>query len=155
MASPSTSAPPCRFDPAKGKAVISTFIEGLDVKELTWAWAVVTDCIHVIGHHSTPPDGLRRAYVMETWMDWYGSYLFAGDAQHSVHGLAKELRDACPEELRDALRRTVEDALRACDTRTPQEKAAARAARTVRAVDVVLPEPAPRNPFTVLAGGKS
>lgn len=143
------------FDPGPGRKVVAAFLDQIDVRELTWAWSVVTDCLDVIGHHSTPPSELRRPYVAEAWLDWYGSFLFDTEAQHTVHGLAREFRDACPSDLAPALRRTVEDAFRACDQRTPQEKAAVRAARAVRPADVPIPSPAPvPHPFTVLAGGK-
>jgi hypothetical protein len=157
------------FDPGPGKKLLSNFIEGIAIPPLCWAWRVTRDCLDVVGHHSTPSGEQRRIYTTSAWMDWYGAFLFDAAAQHTVHGLAQEVRDACPREYTNVLRQTVEDAFRACDLRTPQEKAVARAARAAASVartpdrptgGLVLPDPTPipgapiRHPFAVLTGGK-
>lgn len=148
------------FDYTKGRAVIGQFVADMDVQELTWAWDVTADCIDVIGHHATPADGVRAAYRADMWFDWYGSFLLGADANHCIHGLAKELRDACPPQLYPALLATVERAFAACDARTPQQRAAAVATTaapaptsTPRSPAGSLPAPVP-HPFTVLTGGK-
>lgn len=146
------------FDYLPGRRMLAAFIESIDVKTLSWVWAVTVDCLDVVGHHSTPASAsTRRPYVGDAWLDWYASYLHNLDAQYVVHGLVREFRAACPPELEHAVRRAVEDAYRACDKRTPEQRAAAAAARARGTLDARLPTPEPTptaRPFAVLKGGK-
>ena len=152
------------FDYPKGRTIIGKFVADMDLHELTWAWAVTVDCIDIIGHHATPATEVRGPYRADMWFDWYGSFLFGADANHCIHGLAKEVRDACPPQLYPALLASVERAFAACDARTPQQRAADAAAHkatqrpsaptsTPRSPSGSLPAPVP-HPFTVLTGGK-
>ena len=106
------------FDYAKGRTIIGKFVADMDLHELTWAWAVTVDCIDIIGHHATPATEVRGPYRADMWFDWYGSFLFGADANHCIHGLAKEVRDACPPQLYPALLASVERAFAACAART-------------------------------------
>jgi hypothetical protein len=145
------------FDHHAGRRVITAFLEGVNVDTLNWAWGVVVDTLDAIGHHTTPQDGNRREYIAQAWLDWYGSFLFEMDAQHTVHGLAREFRDACPPELASALQRTVEAAFRACDTRSLEKRVADRLDRLARqrAEREAAEAPDPRRAaFTVLEGGR-
>jgi len=156
------AARPFPFDPAPAKVVVAAFVSDMGVDTLQWAWEVTCDTLDVVAHHSTPAGGKRAEQKAILWFEWLDSLLNAGPANHVVHGLAKEVWDACPEDLQPALRKVAATAFDAGDTRTAQERAALVPERGRKADPVtsplpsrasVAPTPKP-SPFTVILGGK-
>ncbi|NDD28459.1 MAG: hypothetical protein EB084_09375 [Proteobacteria bacterium] len=153
------------FDPAPAKVVLNAFVSDMGVDTLRWAWEVTCDTVDVVAHHSTPAGGKRAGQKAILWFEWFDSFLNGGPANHVIHGLAREVLDACPDDLQPALRKAAMEAFVVGDTRTAQERAALSRDKGRKAEATPSPLPAAQrasaaptpkpNPFTVILGGKA
>lgn len=78
-------------------AYLARWLDTVDDPHLNWAWMIVKGVIDTYAQANTGPDTCFVEARREAWRDWFAAW-DDGEAHFGIHGVAQELREACPDE---------------------------------------------------------
>lgn len=100
---------PKKFDDAKARRWLGSWVSTVDNPQLTWAWDAVAGVIDVYAALNLTRENTLESNRRELWHDWFSSW-DGGEAHYGVHGVMQEFAFACPEEIATQQLLTVEEA---------------------------------------------